>query len=131
MMSALPTTQASAALLHCRTDPAFLLSNGDTVNVTLDINTDAANVKSMNYILHVPAGVRVLLVLYTDGNLGKKETVTVYQDSPANTYTTDSIATIQTAGKTAVVATTQLNLLKIKSASGYSGDHLIVTVTKP
>jgi hypothetical protein len=124
-----PTQNVSAALVHCRTDPVFLLSNLDTVNVTLDIDTDAANVRNMNYILHIPAGVTVIGVIYTDGNLGKKEAYKVYQDSPTNTYTTDTVVTTQNAAKVAVVATTQLNLLKIRSASGYSAQHLIITVS--
>lgn len=130
-MFALPALRASAALVRCRTDPAFLLSNGDTVNVTLDIDTDAANVKNMTYILHVPAGVKVIAVIYTDGNLGKKESYTVYQDSPTKTYTTDTVVTTQDGGKVEVIATTQLSLLLIRSAKGYTYQHLIVTVSKP
>ena len=128
---ALPTRPVSAALARCRTDPVFLLSNLDTVNVTLAIDTDTTNVRNMDYILHVPAGVTVIAVIYTDGNLGKKETYKVYQDSAAKTYITDTVVTTQNAAKVAVVATTQLNLLNIRSASGYSGQHLLITVSKP
>jgi hypothetical protein len=127
----LPTQPVSAALARCRTDPVFLLSNLDTVNVTLAIDTDTTNVRNMDYILHVPAGVKVIGVIYTDGNLGKKETYKVYQDSAAKTYTTDTVVTTQNAAKVAVVATTQLNLLNIRSVSGYSGQHLIITVSRP
>src|SRR5688572_14739040 len=72
MLFALPATQASAALATCRTDPIFRLSNGDIVTVTLAIGTAEANVKSVTYILHVPAGVTVKQVTYTAGGIGKK-----------------------------------------------------------
>lgn len=127
----MPTIYASAAFSRCRTDPIFLLSNGDTLNVTLDINTDAANVRNATYILHIPAGVTVKKVTYTAGGLGTKEMYKVYQDSPTKTYTTDTVLTTQNTGAVAVTATTTLNKTYIKSASGYNGDHLIVTVSKP
>ncbi len=127
----LPTMQASAALSKCRSDPIFKLSNGDAVNVTLDISADATNVRNVTYIIHVPAGVIVTQVTYTAGGMGTKEMYKVYQDSPAKTYTTDSVVTTQNTGSVAVTATTKLDATYIKSASGYNGQHLIVTVSKP
>ena len=131
IMLALPTSQASAALVSCRTDPIFRLSNGDIVTVTLEIGTAEANVKSVTYILHVPAGVTVKQVTYTAGGIGKKETYKVYQDSPLKTYTTDTVLTTQNVGIVPVTAYTRLNGVYTKSASGYSGQHLIVTIVKP
>jgi hypothetical protein len=131
IMLALPSTQASAILVHCRTDPIFKLSNGDVINVTLDISTDAANVRNATYIVHVPAGVTVSKVTYTAGGMGTKEMYKVYQDSPAKTYTTDTVVTTQNTGSIAVIATTKLNTTYVKSASGYNGQHLAVTVIKP
>ncbi len=131
IMFALPTMQASAMLARCRTDPIFKLSNGDTINVTLDISTDAVNVRNVTYIVHVPAGVTVTKVTYTAGGLGTKEMYKVYQDSAPKIYTTDTVVTTQNTGSIAVVATTQLNSTYAKSASGYNGQHLIVTVSKP
>jgi hypothetical protein len=131
MLFALPATEASAALVSCRTDPIFRLSNGDIVTVTLEIGTAEANVKSVTYILHVPAGVTVKQVTYTAGGIGKKETYKVYQDSPAKTYTTDTVLTTQNVGVVPVTVYTRLNGVYTKSASGYSGQHLIVTLVKP
>ena len=131
IMLALPSTQASAILVHCRTDPIFKLSNGDVINITLDISTDAANVRNVTYILHVPAGVTVTKVTYTAGGIGTKEMYKVYQDSLAKTYTTDTLITTQNTGSIVVTATTKLNSTTTKSASGYNGQHLIVTVSKP
>ena len=128
---ALPITQASAALVHCRTDPIFKLSNGDVTNVTLDISTDATNVRNVTYSLHVPAGVTVTQVTYTAGGMGTKEMYKVYQDSPAKTYTADVVVTTQNTGSIPVIATVRLNSTNAKSVSGTSGQHLVVTVSKP
>lgn len=127
----LPTMNASAMLTRCRTDPVFRLSNGDVINITLDIGADAAYVRNVTYILHVPAGVTVNQVTYTSGGIGSKEMYKVYQDSPAKTYTTDTVVTTQNTGSVTVMATTRLNATFAKSASGYNGQHLIVTVIKP
>jgi hypothetical protein len=131
IMLALPTMQASAILVRCRTDPIFKLSNGDVINVTLDISTADTDVRNVTYIVHVPAGVTVSKVTYTAGGIGTKEMYKVYQDSPAKTYTTDTVVTTQNTGSVAVIATTKLNATYAKSASGYTGQHLIVTVIKP
>jgi hypothetical protein len=127
----LPNMQASAMLVHCRTDPIFRLSNGDVINITLDIGTDAVYVRNVTYILHVPTGVFVKQVTYTAGGLGTKEMYKLYQDSPARTYTTDTVVTTQNTGLVAVTTTTRLNATYAKSISGYNGQHLIITVIKP
>lgn len=127
----LPNMQASAALVKCRTDPIFKLSNGDVVNITLDISADASNVRNVTYSLHVPAGITVTKVTYTAGGLGTKETYKIYQDSPAKTYTTDTLVTTQNTGSIAVIATTRLNATYAKSVTGYNGQHLLLTVSKP
>jgi len=127
-MLALPTMQASAALSTCRVDPIFILSNGDIITVTLDIGTGATNVRNIHYILHVPAGVTVTRVTYTAVRQVTNETYKVYQDSPAKTYTTDTVVTTQIAGKVAVTVYTRLNGVPTNSVSGYSGQHLIATI---
>ncbi len=127
----LPTAHASAILARCRSDPIFKLSNGDVINITLDIDTDAVNVRNVTYILHVPAGVTVKQVTYTAGGIGTKEIYKIYQDSPAKTYTTDTLVTTQNTGSVTVLATTRLNATYAKPVSGYNGQHLIVTVSKP
>lgn len=126
-----PTANASAALVKCRTDPIFKLSNGDVINVTLDISTDAANIRNVTYVLHVPAGVTVTRVTYTAGGIGTKEVYKLYQDRPAKTYTTDTVVTTQNTGSVPAIATTRLNATYAQSVSGYTGSHLIVTVAKP
>jgi NhaP-type Na+/H+ and K+/H+ antiporter len=83
IMLVMPTARVSAAMVRCRTDPIFMLSNGDVINVTLDISTHAAYVINITYVLHLPAGVTVKRVAYTAVNLRIHEMYHVYQDSPA------------------------------------------------
>jgi hypothetical protein len=131
MIIATPTGHASAALRGCRTDPIFSLSNGDKLTITLDISTDAINIRNVTYILHVPAGVTVKSVVYTAGGLGTKEVYKVYQDSAAMTYKTESLVTVQNTGSVPMVSMVKLNSLTAKSASGYTGQYVVVTVSKP
>jgi hypothetical protein len=131
MLFALPATEASAALLRCRTDPIFWLSNGDILIVALDIGTTEANISNVNYILSVPAGVTVKQVVYTDTSLGRKETYKVYQTSPAKTYTIDTVVTtVNSAGVVDVIVYTRLNGVYAKTISGYNGYHLLATLRK-
>lgn len=128
----LPTVQASAAIRPCRTDPIFALSNGDTLNVKLEINTEESNIRNLMYVIHLPEGVTVRKVTYTGGGLGTKETYKVQQDSPNDrTYTTESLVTTQNTGSIAVTATTILNKQYSGSATGTNGQYLVVTVSKP
>lgn len=131
LVIALPNMSASARLVKCRTDPIFSLSNGDKLTVTLDISTDEANIRNVTYVLHVPPGVTVTKVVYTAGGLGTREVYKVYQDSVANTYKVESLVTTQKTGSVPMVATVKLNSLTAKSASGYTGQYVVVTVSKP
>ena len=125
----LPSGSASAALVKCRIDPIFLLSNGDVINVTVDISTDAANIRNIHYVLRVPAGVTVKRVTYTNLNLILPETYQVVQDSPEKTYTTTTTVTTRTSNRVEVLAMTRLNSVFAKYVSGYSGERLMVTVS--
>lgn len=127
----LPMSSASAALARCRTDPIFVLSNGDSLNISVDISADAVNVRNLTYTIHVPAGVTVKKVTYTAGGLGTKEMYKVVQDSVAKTYKTDTVVTTQNTGSVAVITTTILNKMYSATASGYNGQILTVTVSKP
>jgi hypothetical protein len=130
LLSIIPNTRALAALRYCRTDPIFALSNGDKLTVTLDISTDEASIKSVTYILHVPAGVSVKSVVYTAGGLSAKETYKVFQDAAASSYSTDTLVMISGTTKVAVTATTRLNGTGDVVISGYSGQHLVAQIIK-
>ena len=128
----LPTSQASAAMRGCRTDPIFKLSNGDILTVTLEIGTDSHNIRNINYILHVPPGVTVTKVTYTAGAKKEmKETYVVYQDGLAKTYTVDTFLTTQNPNRVEVVVFTRLNGGVRKSVAGYNGQHLFATLSRP
>ena len=128
---ALPATTASAALVRCRLDPIFVLSNGDIVNVTVDIGTDPAQVTNIHYVLHVPAGVTVKEVIHTGRGLRIHETTRVYQDSPAGGYLSDTVVSTRSpAGTVPVTAYVRLNGVPVQSIFGYNGQNLILTVNR-
>lgn len=128
---ALPATTASAALVRCRVDPIFVLSNGDVVNVTVDIGTDPAKVKNIHYVLHVPAGVTVKEIVHTARGFRIHETTKVYQDSSAGTYLSDTVVSTRGPGGTVpVIAYARLNGVPVQSIFGYNGQNLILTVSR-
>lgn len=129
VMAALPTMQASAALHKCRTDPIFYLSNGEVLKVVLEIGTDKAGIQSVHYVLHIPAGVRVLRVVYTAGGIGKSETYQVMQDSPRSVYKTETrVNTYE--NRIPVKVLSSIRAGRLTSASGYNGDLLVITLTQ-
>ena len=126
-----PTSNASARLVICRADPIFYLSNGDKVTVILDIDTDASNVRNVNYVIHVPVGVRITKAVFTAGGIGRKETYQAVQDSSAGVYTTETVVTTQGAGgPVAITATSSISGGTSASATGFNGDNLIVALTQ-
>ena len=127
----LPTTHVSAALSRCRGDPIFALSNGDILTVMVDISADPAQINNVTYILHVPPGVTIKQVTHTSRGFGIREIYKVYQDSPARTYITDTVVTMQsTTAAVAVTVYTRLNGVFTEIISGYSGQNLIITISR-
>ena len=128
-MLVLPSTHASAALVRCRVDPIFVLSNGDVVAITADIYADPSRVGDITYTLRVPFGVTVKEVVHTARGFGIKEIYKVYQNSPAQTYITESVVTMQSIlPPAAVTISTRLNGVSVSTISGYSGQHLLITI---
>jgi hypothetical protein len=128
-ITAMPTGNASARLVHCRADPIFYLSNGEKITVILEIDTDEANVRNVNYVLHVPAGVRITRVVFTAGGIGRKESYQAVQDSVESVYTTDTVVTTK-GGPNAVIATSSITGGTGASASGFNGDLLSVVLVQ-
>lgn len=127
VMAALPTMQASAALHKCRTDPIFYLSNGEVLKVILEIGTDRAGVRDVNYVLHLPPGIRVLRVVYTTGGIGESETYQVVQDSPRGVYTIEAkVNTYENGIPVTVLSSLRAGLLV--PVSGYNSDLLVITL---
>lgn len=122
-----PTGTAYARLAKCRADPIFYLSNGEKVTVILDIDTDASNVRNVNYVIHVPVGVRITKVVFTAGGIGRKEVYKAVQDSTADTYITETVVTTK-GGPYAVTASSSLTAGTMTSATGFNGDVLQVVL---
>jgi len=91
LAAASPAPAAHAALARCGSDPIVYLSNGIKVDLTATLSTDRSDVKRIAYQLHVPAGAQVTKVVYTAGEIGRKEVVTVVNDA-TGPYVADSVA---------------------------------------
>jgi hypothetical protein len=132
IMFLLPTASAQAALVRCRVDPHFKLSNGDMVTITLDAWTDVANIRNIHYVLHLPPGVTVTKVTYTAKSSQRTvpETYNVIPDGSTRSYVSETIVTTQAPRPVGVTVFARVNSLKERSVSGYSGQHLSITLTK-
>ena len=73
--------------------------------MTTLIYTDIANVKSVQYTLHAPAGTSVVRIAYPDGYGTTKERVDFYADGAAGSYDT-ATAVYTKANITAAVTMT-------------------------
>lgn len=123
---------AFAKVSVCRSDPMFMLSNGYKLTVIDMIGTHVADVRSINYIIHIPAGTTITRAVYTGGAFLNKETSTVIADNPANTYDADSIVTTHSANVPVTEFAgiqSQLDTFTYRAtglASGFSGQDLHV-----
>jgi hypothetical protein len=117
---------AFAALLSCRTDPLVLLSNGTSVQMTAIIETEAAKIEKVIYVLHAPRGTSVAQVIYM-GPLRDKEQLVFYADANENQYWTETV--VQTAqARVPVQAVTRLQQGVVGSAVGLSGRPILVSL---
>ncbi len=121
--------QTNAAFDGCEGDPIVLLSNGDVLQMTVAIATDASHVTHIVYTVHAPDGVNLVKVFYTKGPLMDKETVQFLNDGAPDQYTTDTVVSGTVSGAR-VLARTKLfsNGKTSATASGYIGDTLSATV---
>ncbi len=117
-----------AAIRSCRADPIVWLSNGDSVQMTVEIAAEAADVRRIEYTLHVPIGVSATKIVYTGGALQSKEEVVFVADQPASQYMTDTVVTTRGKGKPVTANTSESGTFR-GSISGFSGDHLILHFT--
>src|SRR5690348_13123297 len=79
---------AQASHSACRTDPIVILSDGHRLNLTALVNIDSSGVQQINYTLHIPSGVGVTRIIYTQGVPGLRESFAYYADQPARRYIT-------------------------------------------
>jgi hypothetical protein len=124
---ALPATHVSAMLRSCRTDPILTFSDGSKLTVTATINTDESSITGVVYVVHAPAGLTVKNTVFTGGNLSGKEIVVLLADQQPGVYQTDTLVLSRFSG-VAVQAVSSLNQAIFRSASGYTGGHLLVTL---
>jgi hypothetical protein len=95
------TTGISHASSYCRTDPTVALSNGVSVQLWADIQTDLSNVNGVAYVLHVPKGVTMTGITYDA--TGYLENVQIVADQSGTHYelTTNVDTGTQKVGVTA------------------------------
>lgn len=128
----LGSTSAHAQIGGCRSDPTVALSNLGVVDLSAGINDSTSDVKSVNYVLHVPKGVFPLVVVKTDSLLGLTEHFQVVSDQPAGTYKTYTTVYTGASRITVTANTTVVGLLSLSiglpNASGYSGQTLYTYV---
>ena len=124
--------EAGAAAFRCRSDPAVLLSNGSIIDISADIDALPWDIQTVDYTMHVPAGVRVLLVIRTPSWPTTRETFKVVADQPAGTY--DTFTVVKTRDRSAVRANltvkTLTNLIEIGSKDGYDRQLLRLGMPK-
>ena len=128
---------AEAALDGCRSDPVIYLSDGTALDLSVDIGTPVSNVATIQYFVHVPRGLHMLLYVATPtiGFQGK-ESFTMLYDAPAAQYSTDTLVQTRIRGVSMTSHTTLVGVylwslglsLQAKPASGFNGQHLWTTL---
>ena len=115
-LSGTPTPVAQAAVGGCRSDPIVVLSDGTVLDVSAAIDTAAANVTGIHYVVHGPRGVTLVSALSTPTlGFSGKESFTYYDDAQPNQYVTETL--VRTAyNQVSVTAHTTF----VQAALGYS-----------
>lgn len=126
-----PSTAMAAILQGCRGDPIVMLSNGAIIQMTVDISSEAANVRRIIYTVHVPRRTKVDRIIYTGGELAGKEVVNVYHDLYPGRYSTETVVrrnwtNVQVEATTRVLAGLEMS----KMVAGQNGQHLVVHCSK-
>ncbi len=115
----------------CRTDPILILSNGATMQIIVNIGTNAGNIQRVLYAVHLPQGVTVQRIVYTGNSLTGKENTVVVNDAPKGQYVTDTIVTLSTSiAPVSVLSSVQTNDgFATQLVAGTSGKHLVALLT--
>jgi hypothetical protein len=128
LVSSFCAPRVHAHIGGCAGDPVVVLSNGDSLDLSTFVDDSLSDVRQINYTVHVPAGVREVVVL----SLGPTETLQVVDDNPSGTYDTTTWVDTATMGVGATATTTivsplglPLGLLGAGSVSGT--DHTPLT----
>jgi hypothetical protein len=122
--SAFGGATAQAALGPCRSDPVVVLSNLKTMDISALIQGTSSDLKSVTYTLHVPPGVRPLVVIPTDGLVGQVEHFAWHADQPSGSYAVDTYAS---TGTTVPVTASVIGVLAASgTATGTSNEAITV-----
>jgi hypothetical protein len=128
----LPAPAAHAAIGGCRSDPIVLLSNGDILDLSANIDDSATDVQQVTYTLHGPAGSSVIGVIPTSGVLGPKETFQYTADAAAGSYGVETMVSTLTpnVGVTATAQAIGLLWSDSASAQGWSLQPLRLAIAR-
>lgn len=122
------TYPAEASFAVCRGDPILSLNNGLKVTFTVELDTSASNVLSVQYTVHAPAGVTLKQIKYPKDDLTGKESVVFVRDSPDTDFHVTTIALVA-SGPAATVLITGVNKKIVVTATGLTGRPIAVTLT--
>ncbi len=115
-------TVAQAKMIFCRSDPIVVLSNGTVLDLSADLTTLLFNVEEVHYMLHVPVGVKPVLVIHTPAWLTSQETFSFVADQRPGHYAASALGRTRYGNATVTTHFTLLTLLNVKldyaSASG-------------
>lgn len=108
----------------CRSDPVVVLSNLKTLDLSAVIYDSQSDLKSVTYTLHLPSGVKPLVVVPTDGLLGQIEHFGYVNDQRTGSY---AVTTFASTGTTVPVTTTAVTV-PLGLAVGHGSSNQNITV---
>lgn len=117
---------AYAIVTGCRGDPIVRLSNGQQIQMTVEVAADASDVQEVRYTVHAPVGTSITRVIYTGGPLASKERVVFYDDLPSHHYSTETL--VYLLGKETQVSAKTAMRNRIERVSGLTGEPLVVKI---
>ena len=135
VLSAVNVRSALAGWLNCRSDPVVILSNGVTMDISADISTWPWRVQRVDYILHAPADVELVLAVGTPTWLTSQETFTYSADQEAGEYHIETIVHTNQGNASVTANTILLSALGLQldgeSVPGSEGQVLHAYLTTP
>lgn len=126
------THTASAALGTCRTDPIVTLSNGTTIQIVAHIGAGVADVKSIAYTVHAPAGTTVTSVNYLGDVSSQLESLQFFADVGSGSYQGTATVTTNThiiPVYSSMAVTPSYGSSLASSTSGHDGQVLHMNVS--
>jgi hypothetical protein len=125
MVLSVSVNVASAGWVQCRSDPIVILSNGMVLDLSADISVFPWRVEQVDYVLHVPEGVSLVLSIATPTWLTTIETFTVIDDAPPGEYHSETTVYTKNGNATVTAHTLLLSALGLhlgfSSAPGVEG----------